>query len=82
MAVKTITVTKTAYDALKAMKSANESFSEMILRISKRKPLSAFFGVISKETGERMERAIADSRRARDLDHLKRVKEIARALKG
>lgn len=62
MVVKTITVTKNACEAIKVTNGNNESFSETLLRITKRKPLSAFFGVLSDETGKRMEKAIAEAR--------------------
>lgn len=81
MAVKTITVTESAYNALKVMKSTNESFSKLILRISKRRPLSDFFGVISPESGKRMETSILKSRKARNLAHKARVKAIVGELR-
>lgn len=52
MATKTITVTVEAYRTLAAMKQKNESFSQTILRVGKRRPLSDFFGVLSKEKGD------------------------------
>ena len=58
MGTKTITVTEDAYNALYALKRGDESFSEMSLRIGRRKPLSAFFGVLGKEGGERLENAV------------------------
>ena len=36
MAVKTITVTEGAYDAMKRLKSDNESFSDLFLRIGQK----------------------------------------------
>ena len=49
-----MTITEDAYDALKAMKHGDESFSEAILRISKARKdhLSRFFGILSKEDAE------------------------------
>jgi len=37
MAVKTITITETAYNRIKAMKRGDESFSELFMRISPEK---------------------------------------------
>lgn len=82
MVVKTITVTEDAYDALKSRKAAHESFSEAILRVTKRKPLSAFFGVLSKESGERLEAAIRESRKRRTEVHRARIRRIAEAFQG
>lgn len=82
MVVKTITVTENAYEAIKSLKLPRESFSETILRIAKRKPLSEFFGVISTRTGERMEHAIVESRKRRNKAHMARVDYIVKSLKG
>lgn len=37
MAIKTITITEDAYESIKRLKSAGESFSQLFLRISKQK---------------------------------------------
>ena len=60
MATKTITVTEEAYKTLDSLKRPRESFSETIKRIAKRKPLSTFFGVLSKESGEKLENTILE----------------------
>ena len=80
MAVKTITVREDAYEALKAMKASNESFSGTILRIAKRKPLSSFFGALSKESGESLERAIIERRKRNMKLHRTRMKRIIREM--
>lgn len=82
MATKTITVTENAYEALKSLKDKNESFSETILRVAKRKPLSYFYGALSKETGERLEKDIMESRERHKKLHAERVKGIDKELKG
>lgn len=79
MATKTITVTEDAYYALNALKRENESFSEMSIRISRRKPLGEFFGVLSKEGGERLENAIMEMRKKRAAGHKERMRRIAAA---
>lgn len=81
MAVKTITVTEDAYEALKALKSSNESFSETILKVAKRRPLSDFFGVLSKESSDRLEKAILEGRKKRNAAHQRRMKHIAEEMK-
>ncbi len=82
MAVKTITVTENAYDALKSLKEPNESFSETLLRVAKRKPLSQFYGVLSKESADRLEKAIMERRRERNKAHQARLKRIAESFEG
>ena len=81
MAVKTITVKEEAYNALKSKQETNESFSDTILRITKRRPLSDFYGGLSKETGERLEKAIMESRKRRNAAHQKRMKSATRELR-
>ncbi len=80
MAVKTITIKNEAYNALKGLKGPTESFSDTILRVAKRKHLSEFFGVLSKESGERLEKTIMEMRKKRTEAHAARIKKIVDAL--
>ena len=82
MVVKTITVTEDAYKALKSLKESGESFSKAILRIAKRKPLSTFFGALSKKSGARLEKAVLDLRKKRNEAHRARIKRTIKAFKG
>ncbi len=82
MAVKTITVREEAYEALKAMKAPDESFSETILRMTKRKPLSYFFGALSKESGEALEKAVMERRKTNARLHRERMKRIVKEMSG
>lgn len=82
MVVKTITITKIAYDALKSLKSENESFSNTILRVAKRRPLSDFIGVLSEESAAKLERCVQESRKRHTEEHRIRVKKIVDALEG
>ena len=81
MAVKTITIKESAYEALKSLKSPRESFSDTILRVARRRPLSEFFGILGRKTGERMEEAMIDSRKNRNKAHRARVKYIVKSFK-
>ncbi len=82
MVVKTITVTKDAYEALKALKAERESFSETILRVAKRRSLREFAGVLSPESADRLERAVKDIRKRHTKAHRRRMKDIVCALQG
>ena len=48
MVIKSLTITEDAYDALKSLKQADESFSEVILRVRQTatSPLDKFFGTL------------------------------------
>jgi len=67
MTVKTVTLTKEAYDALAAMKNERESFSEVVTRLTgSRVLLSAFAGAWSgapKEKLDAVDRFLRDSER-------------------
>jgi predicted CopG family antitoxin len=79
MTVKTITVTEDAYEALKALKAPRESFSETILRVSGKRSLREFVGVLSEESAQRLERAVKGIRRRHTEAHKRRMAEIAKA---
>jgi predicted CopG family antitoxin len=74
MAVKTITVTKDAYDALRSMKEGDESFSEAILRISTSRIGNAarWFGTVKKS--DVLRRKVALWRQGFDKDMAMRAK--------
>ncbi|MBI4144000.1 antitoxin VapB family protein [Candidatus Woesearchaeota archaeon] len=76
MAVKTITITECAYETLKRMKESNESFSEAILRIGKRRSLGDFFGILDKKSGERFEKEVLRARKIRNKVHNLRLKTV------
>jgi len=65
MTVRTITVTDEAYRRLRAQKGEAESFSEVLIRLTRRKPLSDFAGVLSRETAAALRAAVAEDRAER-----------------
>jgi len=69
MATKTISITREAYDRLRARKGRNESFTDVILRLTDRKPLAAYAGMLSKSSVKAIRVAIDEARRERrELD--------------
>ena len=58
MATKTISITEDAYGRLAAMKDMHESFSDVILRTTKKVPLSSFAGALSSDTINKLEKRI------------------------
>ena len=78
MATKTLTIMEDAYDILKEHKLESESFSEEIRRVfaeTKKKPLSAFFGILSEEEGEAILKA-KEMRRKINLKHARKRMEM------
>ena len=62
MSTKTITVAEDAYDQLRALKQEDESFSEVVRRLTARRPLSELAGLLSPNEGRRVEDIIAKGR--------------------
>jgi len=52
MATKSVTVKESAYEILKSRKKKDESFSDVIERIARRRPITDLTEVISDEDGE------------------------------
>ena len=73
MTTKTISITEEAYNTLKSKKEPNESFSEIIVRLSGRKSLSSFIGALSPESADALEKSIKESRERHKFMHLKRA---------
>jgi predicted CopG family antitoxin len=67
MAVRTITVTEEAYRRLRSHKGDSESFSDVLIRLTRRKPVSDLVGIISHETADALRVAIQEDRARRRL---------------
>ena len=56
MVTKTITVTEDAYETIKGLKTEEESFSDLFLRLGERKStVNSFFGLLSGDATEARE---------------------------
>jgi predicted CopG family antitoxin len=75
MTIKSLTITEDAYDALKAMKHGDESFSEAILRVAKsrKEHIGRFFGILGREGAEALRRSI--TKRRLEIEKECRVRE-------
>ena len=87
MAVKTITITEEAYEALRRMKMESESFSRGILRVSQEKkinPVVKYFGVLkdSKKEMAELRRKIKERRAEIDKEAEERSRKIRERLYG
>jgi predicted CopG family antitoxin len=65
MATKTISITREAYDRLRSRKGPNDSFSDVILRLTARRPLAEYAGMLDKSSAKAIRSAIEEARRER-----------------
>lgn len=80
MATKTISITEEAYERLRFKKDERESFSDVINRITNKRLLSDFFGVLSKDEADLLEKTIERSRKIHSKLHEKRIKNVVREM--
>ncbi len=74
MATRTLSVTDEAYQRLKALKGDKESFSDVILKVTKKPRLLEFAGIFSKEEVDEARRLIRESRQ-RSNERVRRIAE-------
>lgn len=65
MVTKTISITIEAHDRLRIRKGPGESFSDVILRLTERRPLAESAGMLDKTSVEAIREAIRKNRRDR-----------------
>lgn len=77
MAVKTITVTEEAYNALRRLKGGGESFSEVILKVTKNKiDFTKYAGVLSEHRAKELKEHVKRTRERISRDMTERVKYV------
>jgi len=76
MSTKTISITEEAYKRLANLKKENESFSEVINRVTGKIRLTDFHGILSKKSGEQLEKIIAELRRIDRMQENRKIKKI------
>ena len=77
MAIKTITITEEAYERLKAKKEKNESFTDVINRMTGKRNIMEFAGILSDEDAEKIKEHIKKRRQA-SRERINRVREALR----
>lgn len=62
MATKTISISEEAYNLLRNMRDGKESFTETIIKIAKKDPLSKLAGILTKKEADELRSYIKTSR--------------------
>ncbi len=78
MASKTITISEEAYERLKSRKKENESFTNVINKLTRERSLTEIAGILSEDEADRLEERIKERRdetRARMDDLKERMKD-------
>ncbi len=80
MATKNISITEEAYRILERNKKENDSFSKVIVREMGKKgnfhKLREFYGILSKEAGDALEKSIIETRKLHREMHKKRIERL------
>jgi predicted CopG family antitoxin len=74
MATKNISLDEDAYNRLDELKEDEESFSDVVKKITKRKSLREISGIISEDEAEKMRKYVEKSRE-KSKDRTKRVSD-------
>lgn len=82
MGTKTISLSDDAYERLKAAKQENESFSDVVRRLTRGVELGDYYGILDEDTGAELAE-IVERRRDEATDvHSERVDRISDRLDG
>ena len=73
MGTKNISISEEAYERLAALKEPNESFTEVVNRLTKKRSILELVGTLTEKEGEEIRRNIKEIREASS----KRVQSIA-----
>lgn len=76
MGTKTVSLSEDAYNKLKALKEDNESFSDVVRKVTKTSNVSKFHGALSEDTADEIEENIRKNREDNLERHSERVKDI------
>ena len=73
MGTKNISISEEAYERLSALKKPNESFTEVVNRLTKKRSILDLAGALNEKEGDEIRREIIELRKASSM----RTKSIA-----
>lgn len=76
MSTKSITITEDAYNRLKSLKNKKDSFSDVINRVTGRRPLSELSDLADKEEAEEIVEKVEEVREEMNEEMRDRVEEV------
>ena len=76
MATKCITITNKAYHRLATLKEHNESFSDVVMRITKRSSLRDLIGLFSKTEADELRASVKNLRKQLNKEVEERTKNL------
>jgi predicted CopG family antitoxin len=76
MATKNIAITEKAYSRLNSLKTGKESFSEVINRVTERRNLNKFIGILSRDSADKLENNIKELRAKHNKEFEKRIRNM------
>jgi len=77
MPTRTISITEEAYERLKVRKEKNESFTDVINRVTGKRSLLELAGILSEEEADKLEKHIKE-RRAASRKRADKIREMLR----
>ncbi|WP_254523391.1 antitoxin VapB family protein [Natrinema caseinilyticum] len=80
MGTKTISLADDAYERLRAEKRENESFSDVVRRLTEGTTLEEYYGTLGEDTADELEGIVSRRRTERTNESRDRVERIADAL--
>ena len=82
MATKNISLTEEAYNRLRMIGRENESFSEIVVRITKKSDIDDYVGILSNEAANELEANIKRLREKHRVSHKVRMQKIIKELRN